>query len=464
MKIENVHIVYFLGVGGIGMSAIARWFHANGCEVYGYDKTPTALTSELIKEGIKIHFTDEVSAIPAQVKENKETCLVIYTPAIPKDHQEHAWLKAQGYTIMKRSQVLGLITEGSTSIAVAGTHGKTTTSSMVAHVLHHGGIDCAAFLGGIAVNFNSNLVLNQQALAGSLVVVEADEFDRSFLTLHPNIAIVTAADADHLDIYGDKDALTQSFKDFIARLSSKGQLIINQRIVSQLLPNPIPQETITYGIERGDAQAQNITIVNGCFVFDFAWKDIHIQDIALAVPGYHNVENATAAAVSALLSGMAPAQVKSAIGAFAGVKRRFEYIIRSPKIIFIDDYAHHPAEIEAFLKSVRALYPDKKITALFQPHLFTRTRDFAEGFSESLSLADEVLLLDIYPARELPIEGVNAQMLLPEITSSYKELVSKMTALHKMERMDLEVVVTIGAGDIDQLVQPIKNTLMKRYE
>jgi len=347
---------------------------------------------------------------------------------------------------------------------VAGTHGKTTTSSLVAHILHQGGVDCAAFLGGIATNFNSNLVLNKKALAGSLVVVEADEFDRSFLTLHPNIAIVTAADADHLDIYGHKDALTQSFKDFIKRVSHNGLLIINDKIKEELEISNSPVRSVTYGIERGEAQARNIRMQNHCFVFDYYFQDYKILDINMMVPGFHNVENATAAITAALTEGMSPDSVKKGIETFKGVKRRFEYIFKNNNITFIDDYAHHPAEIEAFLKSVKALYPDKKLTAVFQPHLFTRTRDFAEGFSESLSLADEVILLDIYPARELPIQGVESQMLMPAITSKSKQLLSKMSLLHYVERGDFEVFVTVGAGDIDTLVAPIKNTLQRRYE
>lgn len=464
MKIENVHSVYFLGIGGIGMSAIARWFKANGCFVAGYDKTPTALTNELVAEGMELHFEDDINNIPQRIKNQKTDTLVIYTPAIPKNHLEHAWLKAEGYTIMKRSQVLGIITEGSNSICVAGTHGKTTTSSLVAHILHQGGVDCAAFLGGIATNFNSNLVLNKKALAGSLVVVEADEFDRSFLTLHPNIAILTAADADHLDIYGHKDALTQSFKDFIGRVSNNGLLIINDKIKEELEISKSSIRSVTYGIERGEAQARNIRMQNHCFVFDYYFQNYKILDISMMVPGFHNVENATAAITATLTEGMSPDSVKRGIETFKGVKRRFEYILRSKNIIFIDDYAHHPAEIEAFLKSVKALYPEKKVTAVFQPHLFTRTRDFAEGFSESLSLADEVILLDIYPARELPIEGVDSQMLMSAITSKSKQLLSKMSLLHFVERGDFEVFVSVGAGDIDTLVAPIKNTLQKRYE
>ncbi|WP_303310899.1 UDP-N-acetylmuramate--L-alanine ligase [Hymenobacter sp. BT730] len=460
--------VYFLGIGGIGMSALARWFKANGHQVSGYDKTPTPLTEALTSEGILIHYEDAVSSMPALVRENRAQTLVVLTPAIPKDHQEWAWLREQGYDIRKRSQVLGLLTAGRPTIAVAGTHGKTTTSSMVAHLLHHAGVDCAAFLGGISVNLGSNLLLPRATDSSAPVVVEADEYDRSFLTLHPTVAIVTSTDADHLDIYGDKDALVESFRQFVSQIQAGGTLIINHTAdPSVAAAAPAGVSVIRYGLtpEQGpELWATNITAQGHQFHFDLHGPAGAVTDLQLAVPGFHNVENMLAATCVAQLEGVQPQALREAVAAYRGVKRRFEFVVTTPKHGYVDDYAHHPREIEAFLRSMRALYPGKTLRVIFQPHLFTRTRDFVDGFAESLSLADEVVLLDIYPARELPIPGVTSEMILSKITAPRKSLQTKEQVLAAAEiDNDFDVLATVGAGDIDQLVPRLKNILNIRW-
>ncbi|WP_226390724.1 UDP-N-acetylmuramate--L-alanine ligase [Penaeicola halotolerans] len=460
MRLEQLHSVYFLGIGGIGMSALARWFMHRGMAVYGYDKTPTKLTDQLISEGMKIHFDDQVSLIAEDVKSSdKESVLVIYTPAIPKDHQEWAFFREHGYVIKKRAEVLGLITQSLFAVGVAGTHGKTTTSSMVAHLLKVGGVNVSAFLGGITQNYHSNLLIHEEGLEEAVAVIEADEFDRSFLHLHPNISVITAVDPDHLDIYGDDAHIVASFNDYAQLTSAGGELFISANAVSRLDKAKLGEVSIkTYGIDKGDIQAKNIQIVDGVFHFDYT-SDLHqISGLELLMPGYHNVENALAAISVALSLGVSDSAIKEGISTFKGVKRRFEYVVKNNQTIYIDDYAHHPAEIDAFLKSVKAMYPNKKVTAVFQPHLFTRTRDFAAGFSESLSLADEVVLLDIYPARELPITGVTSEMLLEAITVPH-QMSSKSNLLEDLKKNEIEVLVTIGAGDIDTLVLPIKNWL-----
>lgn len=460
--------VYFLGIGGIGMSALARWFKANGHQVSGYDKTPTPLTEALTAEGILIHYDDAVSSMPSVVRENRAQTLVVLTPAIPKDHQEWAWLREQGYDIRKRSQVLGLLTAGRPTIAVAGTHGKTTTSSMVAHLLHHAGVDCAAFLGGISVNLGSNLLLPRATDTSAPVVVEADEYDRSFLTLHPTVAIVTSTDADHLDIYGDKDALVESFRQFVGQIQPGGTLIINHTAdPSVAAAAPAGVSVIRYGLtsEQGpELWATNITAQGHQFHFDLHGPAGTVTDLQLAVPGFHNVENMLAATCVAQLEGVQAEALREAVAAYRGVKRRFEFVVTTPEHGYVDDYAHHPREIEAFLRSMRALYPGKTLRVIFQPHLFTRTRDFVEGFAESLSLADEVVLLDIYPARELPIPGVTSEMILSKITAPRKSLQTKEQVLAAAEvDNDFDVLATVGAGDIDQLVPRLKNILNIRW-
>lgn len=482
--------VYFLGIGGIGMSALARWFRANGHQVSGYDKTPTPLTEALAAEGIAIHYADAIENIPAVVRANREQTLVVLTPAIPKDHQEWAWLRAQGYDIRKRSQVLGVLTEGRPTLAVAGTHGKTTTSSMLAHLLHHAGLPVGAFLGGISVNLNSNLLLpevgikndsagiageeptaNSQQPAAKLVV-EADEYDRSFLTLHPSVAIITSTDADHLDIYGDKDALVESFRQFARQIKPGGTLLLNHTAdASVAAAVGADVRVIHYGLTKKqgpDLFASTITAEGHQFHFDLHSIVGSVPGLQLAMPGYHNVENMLAAACVAQLQGISAATVQAGVAAYRGVKRRFEFIVTagsgSDSKVYVDDYAHHPREIEAFLRSLRALYPGKRLRVVFQPHLFTRTRDFLAGFAESLSMADEVVLLDIYPARELPLPGVTSELLLDLITAPIKSLQTKEQVLAAAQTDDsFDVLATVGAGDIDQLVPRLRNILDIRW-
>ncbi|QOI97490.1 MAG: UDP-N-acetylmuramate--L-alanine ligase [Flammeovirgaceae bacterium] len=466
MKLENYHNVYFLGIGGIGMSAIARWFLKKGLRVSGYDRTPTSLTAELQQEGMHIHFEDGVENIPSEVRTQKENTLVVFTPAIPKDHAEFNYLKAQGYTIMKRSEVLGLLTRNYKTIAVAGTHGKTTTSSMIAHILKAARANMVGFLGGITTNYESNLVMEGEINANTLVVVEADEFDRSFLRLFPHTGVVTSADADHLDIYGNHESMLTSFRDFIRQISQDGELIIHESVDALLTADIQIKNKITYGMSRGQFFAGNIAVTrgrDGFFEFDLCGFDT-VHRITLGVPGFHNVENAIAAALACYRNGISMAVIKPALASFKGVKRRFEFVVKSDKVVYVDDYAHHPTEIEAFLQSMRSMYPGKKLTVVFQPHLYTRTRDFAEGFAKSLSLADDVLLMDIYPARELPIPGVDADLIYNHVTAKNKERCSKGNLLEKLKSRELEVLTTVGAGDIDTFVQPIKEILKTRYE
>ncbi|WP_183575158.1 UDP-N-acetylmuramate--L-alanine ligase [Mucilaginibacter sp. X5P1] len=448
MELQNIKRVYLIGIGGIGMSGLARYFHHLGCIVCGYDKTSTELTTELHNEGIQIIFDDNAEWIPMSFRQPDEGTLIIFTPAIPKDSQVLNFFKDRGFELFKRSQVLGLISKGKFTVAIAGTHGKTTTSTMVAHILKDSGVDCSAFLGGIASNYNSNVLYGKN----DIVVVEADEYDRSFLTLYPNIAVITSMDADHLDIYGDHAHLTDSFKMFASQIKEGGVLIHKQGL---------PLETgYTYSIkEAADATATNIRIENGSFYFDFKNADADIKDIQLGIPGFHNVENATAAIEATLRLGVSADDVKSALASFRGVHRRFEYIVKNDSHIYIDDYAHHPEELRAAITSVKKLYPNKKLVTIFQPHLFTRTRDFVDGFAEVLDMTDELILLDIYPARELPIEGVDSNMILSRMKLANKQILSKQEAIKAIKNEQPELLLTVGAGDIDQLVEPLKNAL-----
>lgn len=446
--------VFFVGIGGIGMSAIARWFHVNGYHTGGYDKTPTALTASLAEEGLGIIFEDSVSALPAEFTDPAGT-LVVFTPAIPKDSELLHFFRSSGFPVKKRSEILGLLASRMKTIAIAGTHGKTTTSSMTAHIIRSSGTNCAAFLGGITVNYNSNFLLNEpeEDISRVVCVVEADEFDRSFLTLYPHIAVVTSTDADHLDIYGNHGELLASFQGFADQIDRNGTLFLKKGLSLRG-----PERTFSYGLGAAAYSAENIRIENASFVFDLHTPDLRIEDIHLRTPGFHNVENAVAAAAAALAAGLTPEQVKEGLSTFKGVKRRFEYILEGERT-YIDDYAHHPSEITAFLTSVKALYPDRHLTAVFQPHLFTRTRDFAAEFAGSLALADTIYLLDIYPARELPIEGVDSDMLLAKIPAADKHLVSREDLLGRLAASPPGLLVTIGAGDIDKLVSPIKSIL-----
>jgi UDP-N-acetylmuramate--alanine ligase len=459
MRLEQYDSIYFLGIGGIGMSAIARWFKHKGLRVAGYDRTPTPLTHELMEEGMEIHFDDKVELLPEYI--SKANTLVVFTPAIPKNHVQHNYLKAEGYMILKRSEVLGLLTKNYRTIAVAGTHGKTTTSSLIAHILKTAKINMVGFLGGITTNYESNLVMEGEVSKDTWVVVEADEFDRSFLRLFPQIAVVTSADADHLDIYGDHANMLTSFKDFIKQINANGNLVIHESVAT--LADGININQYIYGMSRGQFFASNIhSASRGFFEFSLNGFVHEMKNIQLGVPGFHNMENAIASIIVAKKLGIAEEIIREALVSFKGVKRRFEYIIKNENLVYIDDYAHHPKEIEAFLKSVKSMYSGKKLTVVFQPHLFTRTRDFAEGFSQSLSLADEVLLMDIYPAREEPLPGVTSDMLFNDITSPVKVRCGKNDVIQKLEERDIQVVATVGAGDIDTFVQPIKEMLLKR--
>jgi UDP-N-acetylmuramate--alanine ligase len=448
MELNNIKRVYLVGIGGIGMSGLARYFHHLSCVVCGYDKTSTDLTNGLRNEGIQVVFDDKSDYIPQSFKTVDPGTLIIYTPAIPKDSVILNYFINNGFELFKRSQVLGIISRGMFTIAVAGTHGKTTTSTMIAHILKDSGNDCSAFLGGISSNYHSNVLYGKN----NVVVVEADEYDRSFLTLHPNTAIITSMDADHLDIYGDHSHLTDSFKMFASQVKPGGILIHRKGL---------PLETgFTYAVDaEADASASNIRIENGDFYFDFKNGKTTITDIKMGIAGTHNVENATAAIEAALLLNIPPDAIKSALSSFKGVKRRFEYIVKNDKHIYIDDYAHHPEELKAAIRSVKKLYPGKKLTAIFQPHLYTRTRDFADGFAEALDLVDELIILDIYPARELPIEGVNSDMILDRMKMWNKRRCGKQEAVDLVRIEKPVLLLTVGAGDIDQLVQPLKQAL-----
>jgi len=448
MTLENIKRVYLIGIGGIGMSGLARYFAHLGCIVCGYDKTSTDLTNDLHNEGIQVIFDDRADWIPMSFHTPDACTLIIYTPAIPRGSAIYNFFKNNGFELFKRSQVLGLISKSMFTIAVAGTHGKTTTSCMIAHILKDSGKDCSAFLGGISSNYNTNVLFGNN----NIVVVEADEYDRSFLTLHPDIAVITSMDADHLDIYGSHDQLTDSFRQFAAQIKENGILIIHEDL-------PLTSG-ITYSAKGpADVKAQDIRVENGDFYFDFKGSDIIIKDIKLGIAGLHNIENATAAIEVALKLNIEPELIKKALGSFKGVKRRFEYILRDKEHIYIDDYAHHPEELRAAITSVKKLYPNKKLTTIFQPHLFTRTRDFADGFAEVLDMSDELIMLDIYPARELPIEGVNADMILQRMKLWNKRKCGKQEAIDLVQFEKPELLLTVGAGDIDQLVQPLKNAL-----
>jgi UDP-N-acetylmuramate--alanine ligase len=435
--------IYFIGIGGIGMSALARYFVANGKVVAGYDKTPSDITDSLEALGVEVHFEDAVENIP-QACLNIENTLVVYTPAIPQGHLEFDYFKTNNFQILKRSQVLGLITENTFCLAVAGTHGKTTTSSILGHLLNECNVPLTAFLGGICENYNSNLIMNGTEVS----VVEADEFDRSFLTLSPNLACITSMDADHLDIYGNASELIKSFEDFSKKIKPNGKLFVR---------NGLPIRGITYGIEDdSDYSVQNIRIENGSYVFDVKTPKTVLENIQFNLPGRHNLSNALIALAMAVEYGCPHRQLAKALASFKGVKRRFTYQIKTDDFVYIDDYAHHPEEINAVHQAVREMYPNKKVLAIFQPHLFSRTRDFIDGFAKSLSQFDEVLLLDIYPARELPMEGITSAWLLSKMTNENKQLISKADLLQKIHESHAQIVLTIGAGDIGEEVKHIK--------
>ena len=460
--LEGVQTVYFIGIGGIGMSAIARYFHSKGIRVSGYDKTRTALTAKLEAEGIAIHYSEDVNAAP------KDADLIVYTPAVPKAHAELVYYQNNGYKVVKRSDVLQAITSDSFNICVAGTHGKTTISTMIAHILRHTGYGCNAFLGGIATNYNTNFWSSEK----DVCVVEADEYDRSFLKLNPNIAVITAMDADHLDIYGDEKSMQDAFIAFGGKVKKGGLLF--SRFGLKRIKEVTADRKQTYSLQNdaADAFAANIQIKEGGYQFDVRLPNTVLSNIDLRVGGMHNVENAVVAIAIANELEIEGEKIKAAVAAFKGVKRRFEYIIPPAKQqpdgyvqpVLIDDYAHHPEELRPLLSSVRSLFPQRVLTVVFQPHLFSRTKDFADGFAEALSLADNVILLPIYPARELPMEGVTSELILNKVTAESKQVLSKEALLDWMQKHEVnkefgEVIVMAGAGDIDALVQPVKNII-----
>jgi len=447
MNLNQIHNVYFIGIGGIGMSALARYFKSIGKNVSGYDKTETELTTELIESGIDIHFKDEISLIPTDYY--IENTLVVITPAVPTTHSQWNYFIEREFVVKKRAEVLGLITKDTFCFAVAGTHGKTTTSSILGHILYQSGADVTSFLGGIVENYNSNLI----GTGKTITVVEADEFDRSFLHLYPNIACVTSMDADHLDIYGDSAAIEASFLEFANKITDKSQLFIAKNL---------DLEGVTVAVnENADYMAYNVRIENGNYVFDVQTPTEVLSNLQFGLPGKHNLTNALMALAMAKTFGTSNEDIAAALKSFKGIKRRFSYQIKEANLVYIDDYAHHPTEIDAVFQAVSELYPNQKVLAIFQPHLFSRTKDFADGFAKSLSQFDEVLLLDIYPARELPIEGITANWLLDKMTNHHKKVVSKSDLIAEIMKSEAKIIVTIGAGDIGELVPSIKLALQK---
>lgn len=451
IELTNIRRVYFIGIGGIGMSALARYFHEKGVIVSGYDRTPTSLTKNLEQSGIRIHYTEDIALL------DREADLVVYTPAIPEDHQELTYYRSGKYPVWKRSDVLEAITKELFAITVAGTHGKTTISTMIAHILRHSGYGCNAFLGGLSVNYGSNFWSSPSRTA----VIEADEYDRSFLKLHPNIAILSAMDPDHLDIYGTEKAMQDAFIQYANRTDQRGTLFYKYGL--QRHDEFTAANQVTYSLQQEDAQvhASDIRIREGEYIFNVSGRSWTIENICLKIGGLHNVENAVIATAVAYHLGIAKEKIKAALAGFKGVKRRFEYLVRKPGVIYIDDYAHHPEELKALITSARELFPGKACTVIFQPHLFSRTRDLAQGFAESLSLADEVILLPIYPAREKPIEGVSSEMIAGNITGIPVHLMSKAQCMEWLKQKNSGLFITAGAGDIDQLTEPVSLILNK---
>jgi UDP-N-acetylmuramate--alanine ligase len=455
MTAGQVKYVYLLGAGGIGMSALGRYFLKRGAVVFGYDKTETEFTQRLQAEGMHLVYEDDPETVPSEIQSgNAENTLLIYTPAVPMDSRIRQYLTTLKLPFYKRAEVLGLLSKGHATYAVAGTHGKTTTSTLVAHILVEAGEKPVAFLGGISANYDTNYL---EGDAQSPLVAEADEYDRSFLQLHPSYSVITSTDADHLDIYGDAAALKEGFVQFARQTSKEGLLFIHDGIE---VPEDIDRRAVRYSASgKAAVYADNITLNGDCYRFDLCVGDKRLSNCELGMPGRHNLENAVAAAGICYMSGISEDSIRKALGTFRGVKRRFEYIIRTKDQIFIDDYAHHPAELRACIESVRALYPSKRITGVFQPHLFSRTRDFMAGFAESLSLLDELILLEIYPAREVPIPGISSEALLRLINKIPAQLCAKQELTERIRECNPEVLLTLGAGDIDAWVQPIKNIL-----
>jgi UDP-N-acetylmuramate--alanine ligase len=462
MKILNYKLYYFLGVGGIGMSALARYFNHYKKKVCGYDKTLTTLTGQLQNEGIDCHYEENIENLISVLSNyTKEEVLIVYTPAVPKDHKEYVYLVQNNYSLLKRSQVLGEITKQFKTIAIAGTHGKTTTTTLVTHLLKSAGLNCFSFMGGISKNYNTNLVLGDANQKDTYVVVEADEYDRSFLTLHPYIAVITSSDADHLDIYGDASSVKEGYTLFSKQVVEGGTLIVKKNVDNDLR---LTTKRIIYSLNLDTEYcAQSITIENAQFFYDVKSPIEPLTNVTLGLPGLHNVENSIAAVVIAQQLGIKGSVIKEALRSFSGVKRRFDYRVRKSNIIYIDDYAHHPEELKATINSVKALYPGKKITGVFQPHLFSRTRDFADDFATSLDLLDECLLLDIYPAREKPMEGITSAWLLSKMQLTNKKVLSKAEVIEEITTNKKEIILTMGAGDIDSLIEPLEKLLNQHY-
>jgi len=460
MNLNQIHNVYFIGIGGIGMSALARYFKTIGKNVSGYDKTETELTKELVQSGINIHYEDNINLIPTDYF--TENTLVIITPAVPITHSEWNYFLERDFNVKKRAEVLGIITKDTFCFAVAGTHGKTTTSSILGHILYESGADVTSFLGGIVENYNSNLI----GTGKTITVVEADEFDRSFLHLHPNIACITSMDADHLDIYGDSAAMEVSFIEFADKVEDKSKLFITKDLPLEGVRVEISEsktlsEVPPSGV-RGLFNAFNVRIVNGNYVFDVQTPTEILSNLEFGLPGKHNLTNALMALAMAKTFGTSNDAIAKALKSFKGIKRRFSYQIKESNLVYIDDYAHHPTEINAVHQAVSELYANQKVLAIFQPHLFSRTKDFADDFAKSLSAFDEVLLLDIYPAREVPMEGITSDWLLGKMTNEHKKVVSKLDLIPAILKSEAKIIVTIGAGDIGELVQPIKEALLKK--
>ncbi len=447
MNLESVKRIYFIGIGGIGMSALARYFKKHGAEVYGYDRTETDLTRALAADGIQVHYDDNPDGIPENID------LAVWTPAVPADHKELNWFRNNGVPLKKRAEILGMISKSRRCVAVGGTHGKTTTSTMTMWLLRATGVDVTAFVGGISGNLSSNFIEGDS----DWVVVEADEYDRSFLQLYPEVAVINSVDADHLDIYGDEASVRRSYEQFAAQVRKGGLLLLQAPAVYQGTPWETEAVTMTFGVDQGDYCASNIRVENGYTVFDLS-TPAHgdLKGLQLPYPGLHNVSNATAAIAAALYAGGDVNRIPAALAGFKGVKRRFEYIARTGKGTYIDDYAHHPAELEATIQAARSLFPGVKLTGLFQPHLYSRTRDFADAFAAALDQLDECLLLPIYPAREQPMEGVTSEMILGKMKSAQKTLVQKADVLTTIKNKQPELLITMGAGDIDLFVQPLK--------
>ena len=455
MDIKDIKAVYFVGAGGIGMSAIARYFIKKGLVVAGYDKTPSALTHQLEQEGMLIHYTEDVNEIPKACQQ-KDSCLVIYTPAIPAEHAELQYFRHHGFDIQKRAQVLGTLTRQHKGLCVAGTHGKTTTSTMCAHIMHQSHLDCNAFLGGISKNYGTNYILSDS----NYVVIEADEFDRSFHWLSPYMTVITSTDPDHLDIYGTKEAYLESFRHYTELIQPEGALIIHRGLeMKENIPSGVRR--YDYSLTEGDFHAENIRIDNGEICFDFISPFESVKDVQLGQPVPINIENGIAAMAMAQLAGCTAEELRHGLQTYGGVERRFDFKIKTDKLVFLSDYAHHPKEIYQSAKSIRELYKDRKITAIFQPHLYTRTRDFYRDFADALSQLDEVILTEIYPAREKPIEGVTSQLIYDNLRPGIeKQIIAKDDVLSMVQNRAFDVLIVLGAGDLDNMVPEMTKLLL----